>query len=288
MRCIVAVITLLIASSCGGSREDILRDRINDLISQRNLVAGITIFDLEENRVIYSINGDRQFPMQSVYKLPIALTMLREIDRGVFFLTDSVVIDQSILLPDMWSPLREQYPMGVTLTIAELLEYTLTKSDNNASDIIMKMVGGVDSVDRYIGGLIEDTAIRNYEYELQRDSRLQYDNYSTPNSMIKLLNMINDSLLLEDGTHRFLLDVMRSSRTGSLRDSLPSDIVIANKSGYSGVDPSGMVAANNDVAIISLPEGRQLLIAIFISESYEEPEANYTIISRTAQILFNF
>jgi beta-lactamase class A len=39
-----------------------------------------------------SFNGNKRFPMQSVYKVPIAMVMLHQVDAGKFSLTDTIPI----------------------------------------------------------------------------------------------------------------------------------------------------------------------------------------------------
>ncbi|WP_425593379.1 hypothetical protein [Aquimarina algiphila] len=64
--------------------------------------------------------------MQSVFKFPISLTILTEIDKDNFSLDQKNNIKKSELLPGLWSPIRKKYPEGGILTIAEILEYTVT------------------------------------------------------------------------------------------------------------------------------------------------------------------
>ena len=79
---------------------------------------------------------------------------------------------------------------------------------------------------------------------------------------------------------------MVKTKVRSIRDSLPIDIVIAHKTGYSGADIDGVVAANNDIGIMQLPNGKRFLFAIFITNSHEKSDENYSIISQIASIIY--
>jgi beta-lactamase class A/beta-lactamase class A VEB len=90
---------LLIVSIRGYSQEmETLRKKIDSIINTKNAVVGVAINGIKTNDTL-SINGQRHFPMQSVFKFPIALTILSEIDKGNFSLDQKIDIKKSELLP---------------------------------------------------------------------------------------------------------------------------------------------------------------------------------------------
>lgn len=93
------------------------------------------------------LHGDEHFPMHSVYKLPISMAVLQRIDRGELKLDQKVKVEPGdFVRKGMYSPVRDKYPNGTELTIAELLRYTICQSDGSTSDVLMKLIGGPDSV----------------------------------------------------------------------------------------------------------------------------------------------
>lgn len=276
------LITLL---SCNNHK--CLTTEINDIILDKELVLGLSIYDIDNNKTI-SINGDRHFPMQSVYKFHIALTMLDLVDKGLFSLSDSIIVEKSQLHLNTWSPFREQYPNGSRVTLAELIDYTVKLSDNNISDIIMEMAGGSSVINNYLESInTTSTNICSYERELKTDWGLQFLNYTTPNAAVKLLAKFYNKELLESNTYNFLWNTMSETYTGSIRDSLPKETIIAHKTGFSGISKDGIIAANNDIGIMVLPNGKRVIFSIFISESTESPQETYKIISKIASTIYN-
>ncbi|MBA4053785.1 MAG: class A beta-lactamase, partial [Marivirga sp.] len=78
--------------------------------------------DLESGDTII-INGKKQFPMQSVYKFPVAMAVLHQVDQGKLSLNQKIHVAKNDLLPNTWSPLREKYPSGnVEVPLSEILE----------------------------------------------------------------------------------------------------------------------------------------------------------------------
>jgi beta-lactamase class A len=97
---------------------------------------GVAVQLLESGETT-DLHGDEHFPMQSVYKLPIAMAVLQRVDRGELKLDQRVKIEPGdFVRQGMGSPVRDKYPAGTELTIAELLRYTICESDGSASDVL--------------------------------------------------------------------------------------------------------------------------------------------------------
>ena len=79
----LTVLFLLLVISCQAqsNKTYLLRNKIEQIISHKNAVVGISIIGNNGKDTI-SVNGDRRFPMQSVFKFHIALAVLSEIDKG--------------------------------------------------------------------------------------------------------------------------------------------------------------------------------------------------------------
>src|SRR5436190_10190521 len=90
---------------------DSLRKKIQQVLSTKNAVVGVSIIG-NDGKDELSINGERHYPMQSVFKFHIALVVLSKIDEGKFSLDQKIDILKKDLLPGLYSPLRDKYPDG--------------------------------------------------------------------------------------------------------------------------------------------------------------------------------
>lgn len=120
----LTVLLLLIVTSCKthSDKTDLLRDKIEQILSDKNAVVGVSIIG-NNGKDTLSLNGDRRFPMQSVFKFHIALAVLSEIDKGKLSLDQKIEIGKNELLPeDFWSPLRDENPNGGIFTIEKLIQ----------------------------------------------------------------------------------------------------------------------------------------------------------------------
>jgi len=252
---------------------------------------GVAMLGLE-TRESFPFNGDHRFPMQSVYKFPLAMAVLELVDKGRLSLGQAVRVAPADLLPDTWSPLRDANPRGdFDLALSELLRVTVSESDNNGCDILFRMLGGPAAVDAYVRGLgVEGMAIAATEEEMHRVRDSQFSNWCEPAAMARLLD-----LFFQGGTHAvasrdFLMRLMMETATGPkrIKGLLPLGTPVAHKTGTSFTDEKGLTAATNDVGIVTLPDGSHVAMVIFLADSSASPEARENAIARVARAGFDY
>lgn len=90
------------------------------------------------------LNPTAHPPMQSVFKLPLVLTLLHEVEEGKFTLDQLIPFRPTdLILPKPYSPLQDKYPQaGVAVPLRELMQMTVSLSDNTAADILLRLAGG--------------------------------------------------------------------------------------------------------------------------------------------------
>ena len=84
------------------------------------------------------------------------------------------------------------------------------------------------------------------------------------------------------------MGVLYRTSTGlnKIVEQLPKSAKVAHKTGSSGKNNEGLTGAENDIAIITLPNGKTYAIAIFVSDSMETWEVNCKIISDISKVVF--
>lgn len=283
----------IILSTFGGQSfalgKNDLRQKIEQVIASKKAVVGVSIIGNGGKDKI-SINGGKHFPMQSVFKFHIGLAMLSEIDKGKFSLDQKIEIGKDDLLPGLYSPIQDKYPNGATLTIAEMMEYTVSQSDNVGCDLLLKLLGGPQSVESYFAkNKFKDISIKINEEVMQGNWDLQFQNWTTPKAANKVLKAFyfNEKKLLSQKSHDFIWRVMRETSTGRnrLKGQLPEGTVVAHKTGWSGTNKAtGITAAVNDIGIVFLPNGQHFFISVFVTDSREDAAANEKIIADIAKL----
>jgi beta-lactamase class A len=248
-------------------------------------------FSIIETEKAYAFHGNEQFPMQSVYKLPIAFYVMRRVDRERMALNQLVQITpKDFVRPGQHSPLRDKYPQGTSLTLEEVLEYNVSQSDGTACDVLLRIIEGPEMVDAALHLLkIEDMRVLNTEKQIGAKDSVQYKNYSTPIAAIQLLHTIMNERALSPASREKLLGWMTNTPTGMnrIKGELPPGTPVAHKTGTSGTK-DGITAATNDIGIVTLPDGRQLAVAIFIRDSKADLKTRESVIARIARAAYDW
>jgi len=283
---------LILLSVCFHSvaQKNQLRNQIKQVIANKKADVGVSVYGIESKDTI-SINGDRHYPMQSVFKFHIAMAVLNQVDKGKFSLSQKIHIKKSDLLPHTWSPIREAYPNGeVDLPLSEIIKYTVAKSDNNGCDILMRLLGGPKPINDYIHSLgVKDVAIQANEEEMHKEWNVQFSNWSTPKAITQLLVKFYTENLLSKESFNFLWTTMVETSTGvnRIKGKLPKGTIVGHKTGTSDTNKAGITAAINDMGIVRLPNGKHYAIAIFVCNTKENEATNDKIISDISKLVWD-
>lgn len=250
---------------------------------------GVSALLIETGETV-GYKADERFPMQSVYKFAIGMATLYAVDQGILKLDNPVkVFKEEYVSAEQRSPLRDKYPEGAAVSLKELLRLAVSESDGSASDVLMRLVGGAPAVMNYLRAIgITGVVVKNTEKELATASAVQYDNWATPTQAALLLQQFQAGKGLSAGSRALLMQWMTETPTGPkrLKGQLPAGTVVVHKTGTS-LTRDGITAATNDIGIITLPSGRHLAIAVFVSDAKADQTTRETVIAQIARKLWN-
>lgn len=282
------LLILIVALQTFAQNTDSLRRQIDQTVSGKNARAGVSIADAGGKELV-NLNAGGRFPMQSVFKMHIGLAVLAAVDRGKLSLDQTIKIEKKHLLPNLYSPIREKYPNGAELKLAEILRYTVAESDNVGCELLLELLGGPAAVEQYfVENNFKVVSIKINEQTMQGNWDRQFENWTTPRAANLVLRSFYDNhrQLLSEKSHAFFWQTMRDTKTGAnrLRGQLQKDAIVAHKTGTSGVNRNtGVTAAVNDTGIVFLPDGRYFFITVFVTDSKENAETNEKIIAGIAK-----
>ena len=160
-----------------------LREQIQHIIGNAEAEIGVAV--IINGKDTLTFNNEAHYPLMSVMKYHQALAVAHYLDQRDLPLSTHIRIEKQDLRPDTYSPLRDKYPNGgISLSIGELLTYTLQLSDNNACDILFEYIGGTASANQYLQTLgIEGFSISATENDMHQNPERCYENWSTPLSV---------------------------------------------------------------------------------------------------------
>lgn len=255
-------------------------------------ILGVTAIHLQSGKRV-SLRGRESFPMASVFKFPVALTVLRRVDTGTLSLKQPVTIEPKDFSPGV-SPLRDRANgKAIHTTVGEMLELMVRESDNTAADNLMKMVGGPTGVTLRLrelgaGGVRVDRSEKQISVDLRKPGGVEafaidIRDTSTPDSMADLLvTFWQRRAGLSDASHELLVRLMKEMTRGQRR------ITAGAPKGSSVAHRTGMMPGTlNDVGIVELPDGGHIAIAVFtkkgkLTTSVEAREDDIAAATRAA------
>ncbi|MBI3402430.1 MAG: class A beta-lactamase [Acidobacteria bacterium] len=254
-----------------------------------------------------SLRGDERFPMQSVFKLPVALHVLHEADAGRVQLSREITLTKADLRgAGGIDPIAARWPDGVTLSVEELLRRMVSNSDNTAVDALMAASGGPAAVTHRLIDLgIRAIRVDRGERELGLDlsgptpakqraafARYAHDLRDTaaPDAAVDLLAKIaRNEDQLTPASHDRLLKWMIETETPASRvkGQLPAGTVVAHKTG-TGPDVAGINSVTNDIGLITLPNGRHVAVAVFVATSSKPLAVREATIAQIARAAYDY
>lgn len=286
MKKIICLCYLLFATAQTFAQNNAsLRKEFHRILATKKATVGVAVQNLTTGDTL-SLNGHKAFPLLSVFKFPVALAVLNKVDKGELSLSQKLFISQKELLPDTYSPFREQYPNGnLSISLKEALEWMVTLSDNNLCDILIKLVGGETVIEKYLNN--PDIIIRNNEEAMHQNWEAQFVNTITPLASNALLKPFFEGNLLTPQSTTFLYQTMVATPVGAkrIKGKLPAQTVVAHRTGSSFTNEAGLTGAINDIGIVPLPDGSFMLISVFVhntTEPYQKGEALIADLTKAA------
>lgn len=319
MRFALALFPVIVAAQTEASLPR-LEQEIERLAKVAGGPVGVTAVHLETGRRV-RLNGQERFPMASTFKIPIAVELLARVDAGKERLDRMVTVEAKDLHPGSGTLSDLFNKPGVALSVRNLMELMLLISDNSATDILLREVGGSDAVnarlktlgvegvrvDRPTALLIADAVgmkdvppEREWTPEMwtrlfrelppggRAEARKAFDadprDTATPDGMADLLGRIYRKEMHKPDTAELLLDTMKRCRTGDTRIKglLPAGTELAHKTGT-------ISASANDVGILTLPANAgHVALALFVKSSERDGAQRDRAIAEISRALHDY
>ncbi len=284
---ILSYLSIMLPAFANGSKS--IEDALQKYISGKDARIGVSVIINGKDTV--SVNGKWDFPMMSVVKFPLALTVAHWVDTNGMSLNDTVKFSENALNEDTYSPMLKKYGKSRnTMTVRELLEWSLVESDNNAADILLHRVGGTSgatSIMRQMG-ISDEIVIGASEEDMHRDPYLSYLNRATPLAMAQLFDRFYRELRNTSPYHE-ISAMLEQCRTGLDRLAvplLPTNATIGHKTGTGFPTPGGRISAINDCGYVCLLDGTSYSIAVFVADSGYDMTATSDIIAEISKIVW--
>jgi hypothetical protein len=234
-----------------------LRDEINAMGANNTDVS--IYFEFLNTGANISANKDAEFFPASLSKLPLAMTVVKKIERGEWKWENELV-----LMPtdkdERFGELYKQ-PIGTRFTIESLVKEMLINSDNTAYTIILRN--------------LEPDEFKNTQKHLGLDSFFSNEGKISAKNYVVILRSLYNSSYLEMANSEKLIRFMAESHTNEfLSKGLPEGVLFSHKVGISNEQSVYL-----DSGIVYIPNRPYFLIVMINNTDEKTAQEQMKIIS---------
>lgn len=261
------------------SKETISKDeKFAQLENEFNVQLGVYAMDTGTNQTV-EYRPEERFAYSSTFK-PLAAAILLEqnniedLEKIVTYTKDDLVT---------YSPVTEKH-VDTGMTLLEISEAAIRKSDNTAGNLLLEALGGPDKFEQALRDIGDDiTQPERYETELNEFIPGNSRDTSTPRAMATNLKKVTLDDFLSDDKRELLIDWLKGNATGDalIRAGAPEGWIVGDKSG------AGSYGTRNDVAIVWPPNREPIVMAIMSRHDTENAEYDDALIAKAAEITLN-
>ena len=263
-----------------------LKASIERITRSANATWGIYLKCLETGEEI-AINADQQMDTMSVIKIPLMAEVFEQLKAGKFKLTDKYTLVAEDIRPGTGT-LRSMDP-GAVMTVKDLITYMIIVSDNTATDVLYRMVGGPEAVTKRLEsyGLkvtkapwpasrwFADLRAASSAEEFHRQAKTPFG-LSSPREIGLLLERMEKGTLVDAESSKLMLQIMRGQVYRSRIPRFLSGWRIPHKTG------DFLPYIGNDVGVLEAP-GRTVVLSVFTANHFGSGEALEDAIGRVAE-----
>lgn len=222
-----------------------------------------------------------RFAMCSTFKFMLAAAVLSRVDRHQEELERQVPVPSAPLISN--SPLTA-LNAGGQMSVADLCQAALARSDNTAVNLLLGSIGGPAGLTRF-ARYAGDTMTRLDRWEPALNEALPGDARDTtsPKAMLGNLNSMLLGTVLNPPWRSALCRWMEANETGMdrLRAHLPGGWCAADKTGNNGEHTS------NDIAIFWTPAARAVIVCAYITQCIGPDSKRAAMLARLGELVIN-
>jgi len=241
-----------------------------------NATWGLYVKSLETSEEI-AIDADRQMETMSTIKIPLMVEVLEQIKAGKFALTDKYTFVQADSQPGTGT--IQRLDPGAVMTVKDLITMMIIVSDNTATEVLYRMVGGPEAVNRRMDALgMKNTRAMNVPSrwfpslrsapsteQFYREGKYPFG-LTTPREMGQLLEMMERGTLVDKNASDLMLRIMRGQLYRTRIPRYLSGYTIPHKTG------DFLPFVGDDVGMLEAP-GRTIVISVFTGNHFGSGEA---------------
>jgi beta-lactamase class A len=240
-----------------------------------NATWGIYVKSLETGEEV-AVDADRQMETMSTIKIPLMVEVLEQVRAGRLRLTETYTFVQEDSQPGTGT--IQRLDPGAVMTVKDLVTLMIIVSDNTATEVLYRMVGGPGAVNARMDALgLGKTRAMNVPSrwfpalrsaptteQFYREGKHPFG-LSTPREMGRLLEMMERGTLVDKPSSELMLRIMRGQLYRTRIPRFVTGYTIPHKTG------DFLPYVGDDVGMLEAP-GRTIILSVFTGNHFGSGE----------------
>ncbi len=241
-----------------------------------------------ENQVYADINSDKELSAASSIKVPILIILLSMLDKGEIFWNEKLELTEDMI--GSGSGWMAYQKIGEKFPIFEVATEMIRVSDNTATNLLIKRIGGINIVNQKFKEIgLKNTEINNLLPDLSGT------NITSTKDLSLVVALVDNGYLLKKNSRDIFREIMGTSKTNSLipsgilkglgKESKDTDyhlslkgFLILNKTGDIGISYS-------DTALIQTPQNSRAFASFIVKGPFNDPRSTELIRNLSAELV---
>jgi beta-lactamase class A len=256
--------------------------------AQKGLTASGFLLVLDDGRYA-QLQSDLSMPAASSIKSPILLVGLDELDRGKVRWNEPLPLTKDVMGEGAgWMANK---PLGTRFPFFEAATEMIRVSDNSATNLLIKRLGGIELVNQRFQELgLPATVLRNWLPDLKGT------NSTSARDLARTIALVDTGEKLSPRARDLYREILSTSNTNTL---IPMGLLKGLGKGQTNTDPDddlladGITAYNKtgdigiayaDAALIQLPNGQRAVAAFLVKGPFNDPRSAELIRAMAATV----
>lgn len=235
-----------------------------------------------ENDARIQFRSDERFPFASTGKVMVVAAILKESEKNPEILQKQITYSQEDVDKSEYAPITQQY-VSSGMRVHELCKAAIEYSDNLATNLLVKTLGGPEAVTAYARSIHDNTfRLDWWEPNLTAPPGDPHDT-TTPKSMAESLKrlVLDDSLGLPQREQLKTWLINTTTGNTKIRAGVPKGWVVGNKTG------NGIYGTTNDIAIVWPSKGGPVVLVVYVTQKEKDAVKRDDIIPLVTRIALN-
>ena len=241
-----------------------------------------------DNQVYAEINSELKLPAASSIKVPILIILLRMLDRGEIFWDEKLTLTEDTI--GSGSGWMSYQTIGKTFPVFEIASEMIRVSDNTATNLLIKRLGGIKKVNKQINQIgLKNTEINSFLPDLGGT------NLTSTRDLSIAMALVDNGYLLKASSRDIFRDIMQKSKTNTLipsgilrglgKESKDKDYNLSLK-GYLVHNKTGDIGISySDTALIQTPQNSRAFASFIVKGPFNDPRSPELIRNLSAELI---